>query len=161
MVSNAIFRCITVLVCKGITFEGVTLLKAIQKISCSPQNSAVSHMLSMHCQVSNWNFRPLSTVQARCLGGHAGHRICPAEPSMKMHEMTCLQVIYAATDAHVLLRLEAALRKEQAKTLHLGSQSKECTKKALLSEFCRCCRKELGALHIVPDADGKSNQIRL
>eukprot|EP00438_Fugacium_kawagutii_P008494 Skav210946 [mRNA] locus=scaffold713:230451:232751:+ [translate_table: standard] len=41
--------------------------------------------LSKEYRVSNWNFRPLSTVQ----------------------------VLYAATDAHVLLRLEAAMREEQ------------------------------------------------
>lgn len=41
--------------------------------------------LNKQYRVSNWNFRPLST----------------------------LQVLYAATDAHVLLRLEAAMRKEK------------------------------------------------
>ncbi|CAE7507779.1 EXD3 [Symbiodinium natans] len=41
--------------------------------------------LNKQYRVSNWNFRPLSTAQ----------------------------VIYAATDAHVLLRLESALREQQ------------------------------------------------
>lgn len=48
-------------------------------------NTYLGETMNKQYRVSNWNFRPLSTVQ----------------------------VIYAATDAHVLLRLEAALRKEQ------------------------------------------------
>ncbi|CAK9112814.1 unnamed protein product [Durusdinium trenchii] len=48
-------------------------------------NTYLGESLSKQYRVSNWNFRPLSTVQ----------------------------VIYAATDAHVLLRLEAAMRKQQ------------------------------------------------
>ena len=86
------------------------------------------------CQVSNWNFRPLSTVQARYLGGFHWKIWClgigfahlnPAWNDFFAGHLCC----HGCTCA---LAFGSCSAERTGWTWHLWSQSKECTKKAPL-----------------------------